>query len=75
MSDFYDNFEKRFTNAWFSAGWSEVEIKKAEPVKSSHKDLETLEQELEGLKQDYENICEKQLRLSNLAKLYLQGSL
>lgn len=74
MSNLYDDFEKRFTNAWFSAGWTEVELKKAEPVKKSSKDLETLQKELAELKQDFENICQKQLRLENLAKLYKQGS-
>lgn len=74
MASLYDDFEKRFTNAWFSAGWAEIEPKKAEPVKSSHKDLSTLQNELDELKQDFENICQKQLRLENLAKLYKQGS-
>ncbi len=69
MSDLYEDFEKRYTNAWFSVGWAEAEKKPV--VKSvSHKDLYTLEGELEQLKENIELITQKQLRLSNLAKLY-----
>lgn len=74
MSNLYDDFEKRFTNAWFSAGWSEIEVKpQQETFKRSGKDLDTLQAELEELKHDMENIHEKQLRLANLAKFYQNG--
>jgi len=65
-----DNFEKRFTNAWFSSGWAEIEPKKATEAKDLHKDLVVLESELEEINQKLENISQKQLRLENLAKLY-----
>lgn len=74
MSSLYDDFEKRFTNAWFSAGWSEIEVKpQQETFKRSGKDLNTLQAELEGLKYEMENINEKQIRLANLAKFYQTG--
>lgn len=69
MSDLYDDFEKRYTNAWFSVGWAEIEKKQVEKS-VLHKDLHTLEGELEQLKENIELINHKQLRLSNLAKLY-----
>lgn len=69
MSDLYDNFEKRFTNAWFSAGWAEIESKPAKK-ESMHKDLAILQAELETINKELENIEQKQLRLANLAKLY-----
>jgi len=69
MSNLYDNFEKRFTNAPFSAGWVEFEIKSPK-TEILHKDLNTLEAELNELNERIENIAQKQLRLSNLAKLY-----
>lgn len=75
MSSLYDDFEKRFTNAWFSAGWSEVEIKPQETFRRSGKDLNTLQAELEELKHEMENIHEKQIRLENLAKFYQSGEL
>lgn len=77
MSGTYDDFEKRFSNAWFSAGWAEVEVKPQSSVnievqlETSHrKDLETLQKELDDLKNDFENITQKQLRLANLSKFY-----
>ena len=76
MSGTYENFEKRFSNNWFSANWSEVDVEKikeeskARPEILIHKGVETLEQELANLKADMENIIQKQLRLNNLSKLY-----
>lgn len=70
MSSLYDDFEKRFTNAWFSASWNdEVEAKPKQQV-AARKDAKTLEIELNAIKEEIENIELKQLRLANLAKLY-----
>lgn len=69
MSDLNNDFEKRFTNAWFSAGWIEAEsISRSE--KASRKDLTVLQTELDELEERMENIELNQLRLSNLAKMY-----
>lgn len=77
MSNLYDEFEKKFQFSWFSAGWVEAELKQAaeEDIQEGvrpmlRKDLSTLEQELEALKEDMETINQKQLQLSNLAKFY-----
>lgn len=69
MSDFYDNFEKRFTNSWFSAGWVEVEAISNLP-KTSRKDLAVLQAELQKIQDDIEKIAQTKLRLANLAKFY-----
>ena len=69
MSDLYNDFENRFKDAWFSFGWIEVETPTQKP-QTFHKDLGTLQAELEELKNNMENIMEKQLRLGNLAKFY-----
>lgn len=69
MAGFYNEFEKRFTNNWFSANWSEVEVKSS-ANQSSKKDLQTLQEELKQIEENIETISQKQLRLSNLAKLY-----
>ncbi len=71
MPNNYDDFEKRFSNAWFSVGWGEVEVKSQSKVAvTARKDLETLQNELEELNENINNIADKQLRLSNLAKFY-----
>lgn len=75
MSNLYDDFEKRFTNAWFSANWADIEVQPgktqvAAETKVSHKDALTLQEELNEIQEHIENISQKQLRLSNLAKLY-----
>ena len=74
MSDLYDKFENRFTNAWFSSGWVEVETKpkeaKSQSVNNSRKDLLMLQEELDDIQEHIENISQKQLRLANLAKFY-----
>ena len=69
MSNQYNDFEKRYTNEWFSSGWSEIEIK-PQKIEPEHKDLATLEVELELIKEKLEGIEQNRLRLSNLAKLY-----
>ncbi len=69
MSDLYSDFEKRFTNAWFSAGWAEVESKPKES-EVTRKDLAKLQAELNELQENMENIAQKQLRLANLATFY-----
>lgn len=69
MSNLYNEFENRFTDKWFSAGWVEVEPKEqAQAV--SKKDLTTLQGELNEIGDSIEQIAQKQLRLANLAKLY-----
>lgn len=75
MSNLYDDFEKRFTNAWFSANWADIETQPskaqvATEIKPSHKDALTLQEELNEIQEHIENISQKQLRLANLAKLY-----
>lgn len=70
MTSLYDDFEKRFTNAWFSASWNdEVEVKPKQQV-AVRKDAKILEAELNAIKEEIESIELKQLRLANLAKLY-----
>lgn len=68
----YKDFEKRYTNEWFSAGWIEISPANKEEIKTMaiRKDVNTLENELEALQQNIENIELKQLRLTNLSKLY-----
>jgi hypothetical protein len=71
MSNLYDDFEKRFTSAWFSSGWQEVE--KTEPMKGeiqTRKSLDILNSELETLQDNMEKICAKELMLNNLSKFY-----
>lgn len=68
MTNLYDDFEKRFTDSWFSVGWIEVESKPQE--KPIRKDLATLEAELEVINKSIENISQRQLILENLAKFY-----
>lgn len=70
MSGLYDDFEKRHTDSWFPAGWVEVEVKKPEVQQVLRKDLATLQSELEQIEESIKTISQKQLRLSNLAKLY-----
>lgn len=69
MTGLYEDFEKRFDNKWFSAGWIEVESKPQEQI-STHKDLATLEEELNEIKEKIETLAQKQLRLANLANMY-----
>ena len=68
----YEEFEKRYTNEFFSSNWVEIVPEKKEEVKSvaMRKDLATLEYELQTLKESIENIELKKLRLANLAKMY-----
>lgn len=74
MSKYYDDFEKRFTNAWFSTSWSEIEMKKQE-FEPQHKDLPSLEGELEELRSEMDSIIQKQFRLANLAKVIQNNGL
>jgi hypothetical protein len=67
MSSLYNNFEKRFTDKWFSAGWVDVEVK---VPAADHKDLVILEAELNQISEKIETIAQNQLRLANLSKLY-----
>ncbi len=68
----YEEFEKRYTNEFFSSGWVEITPENKEEVKAvvMKKDLATLEYELEALKENIESIELKKLRISNLAKMY-----
>jgi len=68
----YDEFEKRYTNKFFSSNWIEITPENKEKVNAvvMKKDLATLECELETLKENIENIELKKLRLSNLIKMY-----
>ena len=72
MAGLYEEFEQRFADKFFSAGWIEVQTptvaEKQEVV--ARKDLTTLEAELAQINEAMENISFNQLRLSNLAKLY-----
>lgn len=74
MSSLYQDFENRFSNQWFSAGWSEIEVKPTEEANivavSSKKDLVELQAELDGIQQHIEEIAQKKLRLENLSKFY-----
>lgn len=69
MSNLYDDFEKRHTGNWFAASWIEVDAK-PQKVQPQKKNLAELEAELQKIGDDIENISMKQLRLSNLAKMY-----
>ena len=64
-----EKFEKRFSNAWFSSSWAEVE-EKPQQIEVSHKDLAALQEELQMLDDQMEAIAQKQLRLANLARFY-----
>jgi len=69
MSNLYDNFEKRFTGAWFSTGWVEVETKSVDET-DNRKDVVKLQSELAQIEERLEDISLNKLRLSNLAKMY-----
>jgi len=69
MANLYEDFENRFTNKRFASDWSEVDVKQ-ENKEDFHKDLATLQAELQYLEDKMEGISLTQLRLSNLAKLY-----
>lgn len=66
----YDEFEKRYSSGIFPANWVEVEVKTPQKTQPIKKDLETLQAELQLIEENITNISQKQLRLSNLAKLY-----
>ena len=69
MSNLYNDFEKRFTNAWFSSDWGELEVKSS-VNQVVRKDVATLQAELAVIKENIESIAQKQLRLANLSRLY-----
>lgn len=69
MSELFNDFEKRHTQSWFASGWVEVDVK-PQVARPARKNLAELESELQKLSDDIENITQRQLRLSNLAKLY-----
>jgi len=69
MSDLYNDFEKRFTGAWFSTGWVEVEKKDVEDT-NNRKNVVKLQSELAEIEERLEDINLKKLRLSNLATMY-----
>lgn len=72
MSNLMNEFENRFTNEFFSCGWSDVEAKAVEApkVEVSRKDLLTLQAELASIQENIEKIAQKKLVLANMAKLY-----
>lgn len=72
MSSLYNDFEKRFTDEFFSSGWIEIEAKPQiqQSAPAARKDLQTLESELQQIQDHIEFVSEKKLRLANLAKLY-----
>ncbi len=64
------NKNKRdFFNGCFPGNWVEAEIKK-ENKEQQRKDVATLLAELEEIKNGFERIQEKQIRLQNLMKFY-----
>ena len=69
MSNLYNDFEKRFTGAWFSSGWIEVEKKSQEDI-DNRKDVIKLQAELADIEERLEEISLNKLRLTNLARLY-----
>lgn len=69
MSGLYNDFEKRFSGAWFSTGWVEVE-KKPESDVDNRKNVAKLQAELAQIEERLEDINLNKLRLSNLAKMY-----
>lgn len=73
MANLYDEFEKRFTGLWFSAGWQDVEptgIAQKKGETNTRKSVELLQKELDDLQENMERICAKGLMLENLAKFY-----
>lgn len=72
MSNLMNEFENRFTNEFFSCGWSDVEAKpiEAPTVEVSRKDLLTLQAELDSIQEHIEAVAQKKLLLANMAKLY-----
>lgn len=65
MSNLYDDFEKRFTDKWFSSGWAEVETKQ-QTSQRVRKDLATLQAELDEIQECIENVAQKTIEISQL---------
>ncbi len=64
------NKNKRdFFNGCFPGNWVEVDVKE-ETKEQQRKDVATLLAELEEIKNGFERIQEKQMRLQNLMKFY-----
>lgn len=61
--------KKDFFNGCFPGNWVEADIKQ-EKQEQQRKDVATLLAELEEIKNGFERIQEKQIRLQNLMKFY-----
>lgn len=70
MGKTFDEFEKRYTDKWFAAGWVEVGTRPQEVAQIQKKDLQLLQAELAQIQEHIETVAQKQLVLKNLAKLY-----
>lgn len=68
----YDEFEKRYTNNWFSSGWLEVSEKQPEEQEQKvvRKDIATLEEELSQIQMQVEKITQKQEELKEMSRMY-----
>lgn len=65
--------KKDFFNGCFPGNWVEVDLKKEEIVQKQEqqrKDVATLLAELEEIKNGFEKLQEKQIRLQNLMQFY-----
>ncbi len=61
--------KKDFFNGCFPGNWVEVEVKE-EAKEQQRKDVATLLAELEEIKNGFEKLQEKQIRLQNLMNFY-----
>ena len=65
------NNRRDFFNGCLPGNWTEAEVNKEEQKEErQRKDLATLLAELEEIKNGFEKIQEKQIRLQNLMKFY-----
>ena len=65
------NNRRDFFNFFLPGNWTEAEVNKEEQKEErQRKDLATLLAELEEIKNGFEKIQEKQIRLQNLMKFY-----
>ena len=65
------NNRRDFFNGCLPGNWTEAEVNKEEQKEERQpKDLATLLAELEEIKNGFEKIQEKQIRLQNLMKFY-----
>ncbi len=69
-----NNNRRDFFNGCFPGNWTEAEVKQEDKEEKrqvqQRKDLATLLAELEEIKNGFERIQEKQIRLQNLMKFY-----